>query len=274
MHRPPHLFWCNRGHHRRAESRFLRVVDDAGRTWPGRPRGSSWGSPCVVMPCRNPIFLAKQTATPRSSHAGAARGRIGLGSKGDVRVRTSSRCSGSPSRSARPLTDEYTEAMLAIWTQDKATFHGPTIQFNGPPRSSQSHSRSRTRPVWGRPGWTDKAAERNRAAWATAGSPWLAPRQPRMAKGAEVLRRTAIEVGRNPDDITDPPSRSWRRSTRIGTRRSSGRPADGARASSNTYERDVDKREVRARSPHLRLGRRCAAPGRRVRRGPGSATSS
>jgi probable F420-dependent oxidoreductase len=191
------------------------------------------GIACVVMPCRNPIFLAKQTATLDHLTQGRLVVGIGLGSKATFES-NEFEVFQVPFKKRAPLTDEYTEAMLAIWTQGKATFHGPTIQFTDaeifPKPLQKPHP-----PIWVG-GWTDKAAERTARlgdGWIPG---WLSPSE--MARGAEVLRRKANEVGRNPDDIVI----AVEKVASIDTDRDKAleRALPTVRASSNTYERDVD----------------------------------
>ncbi|MCC7369492.1 MAG: TIGR03619 family F420-dependent LLM class oxidoreductase [Chloroflexi bacterium] len=191
------------------------------------------GIACFVMPCRNPIFLAKQTATLDHLTNGRLIVGIGLGSKASLES-NEFEVFQVPFKKRAPLTDEYTEAMRAIWTQDKATFHGPTIQFTDaemfPKPLQKPHP-----PIWVG-GWTDKAAERTAKlgdGWIPG---WLSPSE--MARGAGILRETAKSVGRNPDDITIAVEKLA--SIAVDRDTAMARALPTVRTSSNTYERDVD----------------------------------
>jgi alkanesulfonate monooxygenase SsuD/methylene tetrahydromethanopterin reductase-like flavin-dependent oxidoreductase (luciferase family) len=74
------------------------------------------GVACLVMPCRNPIYAAKQYST--FDHL--AKGRL-LSAWVSVpkrrASRTSSASSACPTSGAAIAPDEYIEAMKAIWTQ-------------------------------------------------------------------------------------------------------------------------------------------------------------
>ncbi|MEE9551082.1 MAG: LLM class flavin-dependent oxidoreductase, partial [Candidatus Binatia bacterium] len=74
------------------------------------------GVACLVMPCRNPIYAAKQTATLDVLCNGRLVVGVGLGSKA-TRESDEFGVFGVSYDRRGDRTDEYIEAMKAIWTQ-------------------------------------------------------------------------------------------------------------------------------------------------------------
>ena len=132
-------------------------------------------------------------------------------------------------------TDEYIEAMKAIWTQPMASYEGKYLKFD----NAEIHPKPVQKPhppVWVG-GWMDQAAVRAGRygeGWIPG---WLSPKE--MARGCEILRNKAAEdAGRDPAGI------------KIAVEKLAciARTRDEAmtlalptiRESSQTYERDVD----------------------------------
>lgn len=191
------------------------------------------GVACLVMPTRNPIYAAKQTSTLDHLSDGRLIVGVGLGSKA-TQSSNEFDVFQVPWRRRAPLTDEYIDAMKAVWTQPLASFSGPTIQFEGaeiwPKPLQRPHP-----PVWVG-GWTDNAARRagiRGEGWIPG---WLSPVE--MAKGRDVLRSTAEEHGRDPDGITV----AVEKLTAISRDRDQALEwaLPTVKQSSMTYERDVD----------------------------------
>jgi probable F420-dependent oxidoreductase len=191
------------------------------------------GVACLVMPTRNPIYAAKQTATLDHLSDGRLIVGVGLGSKA---TQSSSEFDVFQVdwKKRAPLTDEYIDAMKAVWTQPLASFHGKTIQFENaeifPKPLQDPHP-----PVWVG-GWTDHAARRTGIrgdGWIPG---WLSPAE--MAKGREVLREAAQEHDRDPDQITI----AVEKLTAIARTRDEAieLALPTVKQSSMTYERDVD----------------------------------
>ena len=131
-------------------------------------------------------------------------------------------------------TDEYIEAMKAIWTQPMASYEGKYLKFD----NAEIHPKPVQKPhppVWVG-GWMDQAAVRAGRygeGWIPG---WLSPKE--MARGCEILRKTAEDAGRDPAGIK----------IAVEKLAAIARTRDEAmtlalptiRESSHTYERDVD----------------------------------
>ena len=191
------------------------------------------GVACLVMPLRNPIYAAKQCATLDHLCDGRLLVGVGLGSKA---TRDSSEFDvfEVPIKGRGNRTDEYIEAMKAIWTQPMAAYEGKYLKFD----NAEIHPKPVQKPhppVWVG-GWMDQAAVRAGRygeGWIPG---WLSPTE--MARGRDILRKAAEDAGRDPDGI------------KIAVEKLAciARTRDEAmtlalptiRESSHTYERDVD----------------------------------
>jgi probable F420-dependent oxidoreductase len=192
------------------------------------------GVACLVMPTRNPIYAAKQLATLDHLSGGRLIAGIGLGSKAS-KESSEFDVFGVPFSARARMTDEFVEAMRAIWTEPLASYSGRHVEF----KDAEIFPKPFQKPgpeVWVG-GWTDAAARRTGRlgdGWVPG---WLSPTE--MARGAEIVRETAVENGRDADKITI----AVEKLTVI------DRDQDAAMAkalptvetSSQTYERDVDQ---------------------------------
>jgi probable F420-dependent oxidoreductase len=191
------------------------------------------GVACLVMPMRNPIYAAKQTMTLDHLTGGRLIVGVGLGSKATLSSNEFD-VFGVPHSARGPMTDEFIDAMKAIWTQPLASYHGKYVDFTDAEIFPKPHQQPHP-PVWVG-GWTDHAAVRTGVrgdGWIPG---WLSPAE--MAKGAELVRRTAEEHGRDPDRITI----AVEKLASIAPTREEGLELalPTVRTSSTTYERDVD----------------------------------
>ena len=120
-----------------------------------------FGTGVIVLPLRNPLILAKEIATLDVLSEGRVLLGIGVGY-----VEAEFRALGVPFDHRGERTDEYLDAMRAIWTQGHPSFHGRFVDFEG----VQSHPRPFQHPhppiVVG--GWTAPALRRA----AQQGSGW------------------------------------------------------------------------------------------------------
>lgn len=154
------------------------------------------GVACLVMPCRNPVYAAKQCATLDWLCDGRLIVGVGLGSKA-TRESSEFEVFGVPMEGRGYRTDEYIRAMKAVWTQHLASYEGKNISFKNaevyPKPVQKPHP-----PVWVG-GWMDQAAiraGRYGEGWIPG---WLSPRE--MKRGGELLSQAAKEKGRDPTKI-------------------------------------------------------------------------
>jgi len=191
------------------------------------------GVACLVMPTRNPIYAAKQAATLDQLTDGRLILGVGLGSKA-TSASNEFDVFGVPFSKRAPLTDEYIEAMQAIWTQPLASYSGEHVVF----KDAEIFPKPKQRPyppLWVG-GWTDFAARRTGRlgdGWVPG---WLSPSE--MARGTQIVRDTAVEHDRDPDGITI----AVEKLATIARDRETAleRASPTVRTSSLTYERDVD----------------------------------
>ena len=90
----------------------------------------------LILPQRNPVVLAKELATLDK----LSKGRLDLGI-GVGWLEEEFEAIGVPFAGRGQRTDEYVAAMRALWTEDKASFHGETADFSdciSRPRPAQS----------------------------------------------------------------------------------------------------------------------------------------
>lgn len=81
----------------------------------------------IIIPQRNPVVLAKQVASLDVMSGGRFWFGIGVGY-----LEPEFRAIGAPFDDRGPRTDEYLDAMHALWTQPAPiAFNGPRVQFSG-----------------------------------------------------------------------------------------------------------------------------------------------
>lgn len=79
----------------------------------------------LVVPYRPPILLAKAISTLDTVSKGRLTLGVGAGwLKGEFRVL------GVPFEKRGALTDEYLRAMKVLWTEERPSFEGPTVEFS------------------------------------------------------------------------------------------------------------------------------------------------
>jgi probable F420-dependent oxidoreductase len=80
----------------------------------------------VILPQRNPLVLAKELASVDVLSGGRLVFGIGAGY-----LRPEFEAIGTSFHDRGARTDEYLEAILALWTQEKPAFAGRTVRFSG-----------------------------------------------------------------------------------------------------------------------------------------------
>ena len=145
----------------------------------------------LILPQRNPVVLAKELAT--LDHLSNGRMILGIGVGW---LEEEFDAIGVPFAERGRRTDDHVAAMRALWTQDKATFHGEFTNFD--------HCISRPQPVQGSipvhiGGHTDIAAKRA----GRLGDGFFPGKgsHEELARSFDLVRRTAVEHGRDPDAI-------------------------------------------------------------------------
>lgn len=194
------------------------------------------GVACLVCPCRNPIYAAKQLATLDHWTGGRLIAGVGLGSKASQGSKEFEAFGIKPGTRGW-MTDEFMQAVVALWTQDLASYEGRSVSFKDAemfPKPIQKPGP----PLWVG-GWTDKAAERAGRyghGWIPG---WLSPAE--MARGRDIVVKTAQENGRDPSEITI----AIEKLSAIARTRDEALELakDTIEESSHTYERDVDNLE-------------------------------
>jgi probable F420-dependent oxidoreductase len=147
------------------------------------------GTGVIVLPLRNPLILAKELASLDVLSGGRVLVGVGVGY-----VEQEFRALGAPFHDRGERTDEYLDAMRAIWTEDRPSFDGRSVTFSG----VQAHPRPAQRPhppiVIG--GWSTPALRRA-ARTANGWYGWgLDPAETLGVLGR--LRAAAEAVGRDP----------------------------------------------------------------------------
>jgi probable F420-dependent oxidoreductase len=89
-------------------------------------RGLRLATGIVILPQRNPLVLAKELASVDV----VSRGRLVFG-LGAGYLEPEFRALGADFSARGARTDEYLDAILALWTQEKPVFAGPTVGFEG-----------------------------------------------------------------------------------------------------------------------------------------------
>lgn len=145
----------------------------------------------LILPQRNPVVLAKELATLDDMSGGRLDLGIGVGW-----LKEEFDALGVPFAGRGARTDEYIQAMRALWAKDNASFNGRFVAFDG--------MSCNPKPVSGRVpihiGGHSEAAARRAATLgdgffpATGSSVDIAPL-------IEFMRRAAAEAGRDPASI-------------------------------------------------------------------------
>lgn len=91
------------------------------------------GTGIIVLPQRNPLVLAKELAS-----LGALSGSRLLFGVGVGYLKAEMQAVGAPFGERGARTDEYLAAMLALWTEERPSYHGRFVSFEGVQGSSSS----------------------------------------------------------------------------------------------------------------------------------------
>lgn len=162
----------------------------------GRVNRVRIGIACLVVPCRNPLYAAKQIATLDVLCGGRLDLGVGIGSPATIESREYE-VLGVDRKVRGKLCDDYIEAMKAIWTTQSSSYQGRFIAFQDaqifPKPLQKPHP-----PLWVG-GWTEAAMKRTARlgdGWLPA---WLTP--PDIAPRYRKLKEMASASGRAPEGI-------------------------------------------------------------------------
>ena len=154
------------------------------------------GIACLMLPCRNPLFIAKQVATLDVLCGGRLDLGVGIGSPATIKSREYE-VFGVNRRLRGKICDDYVGAMKAVWTSHPSSYEGRFVSFKDaeifPKPLQKPHP-----PIWVG-GWTEAAMKRTAKlgeGWLPA---WLTPEDiaPRYQKVKEMAR----QFGRDGDAI-------------------------------------------------------------------------
>lgn len=154
------------------------------------------GIACLVVPCRNPLYAAKQIATLDVLSGGRLDVGVGIGSPATIESREYE-ILGVNRRARGKICDDYIEAMKSIWTTDRSSYHGSFITFEDAevfPKPLQKPYP----PLWVG-GWTEAAMKRSARlgdGWLPA---WLTPGD--LGARYRKLKEMARQFGRDGDAI-------------------------------------------------------------------------
>ncbi len=144
----------------------------------------------LILPQRNPAVIAKQVATLDVLSGGRVTLGIGAGY-----LETEFRALGADFATRGPVTDEYLDAIAALWYDDQPSYHGRFVDFAG----VDAHPRPLQRPVPIVVGGHSPAAYRRAVARAQGWyGYWLTPDD--TARCLDGLRAAADQVER-PDHL-------------------------------------------------------------------------
>src|SRR6266704_6764985 len=147
------------------------------------------GTAILILPQRNPVVTAKAAAT-LDHLAGGRRALLGIG-VGWLAEEFATL--GVPFDDRGPRTDEYVAAMRALWTQERASFHGRFVSFQDV--FCRPLPAARRIPII--VGGDTKAAARRAG---RLGDGYF-PARPASAELLDEMRRAAEAAGRNPGAI-------------------------------------------------------------------------
>jgi len=155
------------------------------------------GVACVVLPCRNPVYLAKQVANIDVLSNGRLILGVGLGSRATI-LANEFNVLNYPIESRTERFEEYVTILKEIWTKPVASYSGKYYRFEGvemyPKPIQIPHP-----PIW-IGGWS-KASMLRAIRLADGWIPgWLTPSE--MCKRVEEMKELAHTFGRRIEELT------------------------------------------------------------------------
>jgi probable F420-dependent oxidoreductase len=155
------------------------------------------GVACVVLPCRNPLYLAKQAANIDVLSNGRLILGVGLGSRATI-LANEFNALNYPIESRTERFEEYVTILKEAWTKPVASYSGKYYQFEGvelyPKPIQIPHP-----PIW-IGGWS-KASMLRTLRLADGWIPgWLTPSE--MCKRVKEMKELAYTFGRKTEELT------------------------------------------------------------------------
>jgi len=155
------------------------------------------GVACMVMPCRNPIYLAKQAANLDALSKGRLILGAGLGSR-TTRLSREFETLGVPVKTRGERFTEYVKAMKTLWTEKSASFSGKYVSFKDVELYPKPVQKPNI-PIWVG-GWSKGSVERA----VEVGDGWIpgwnTPDE--MAEKVTYLKENLSKSGRDPNRFT------------------------------------------------------------------------
>ena len=151
------------------------------------------GTSVLVLPYHNPIRLAKVAATLDVLSGGRVMLGVGVGV-----IEEELEAMGSPFAERGAISDEMIAVMKELWTKDDPSFLGKYHSFSGMKFTPKPVQKPHIPIIIG---GTSKAAIRRAARSGTVWHPTaLSPQA--LAEGMDYLKEQAVEVGRDPSEIS------------------------------------------------------------------------
>ncbi len=149
------------------------------------------GTGILILPERNPLVLAKEVATLDRLSGGRLQLGIGVGWLEEEFVAL-----GIPWEDRGRRTDEYMEAMRALWASDDATYQGDFVSFTDVSSNPKPHGASVPFVIGGH----SKAAARRAGRLGDGFFPGRGSIA-ELAELVDVVHQSAADAGRNPDAV-------------------------------------------------------------------------
>lgn len=154
------------------------------------------GMACLVVPCRNPLYAAKQIATLDVLSGGRLDLGVGIGSPATIKSREYEVLGVDRSHRGK-MCDDYIRAMKAVWTTHPSSYEGRFIKFRDAEIFPKPYQKPYP-PIWVG-GWTEAAMKRSAAlgdGWLPA---WLTPDD--IGARYRQVKAMARQFGRDGDAI-------------------------------------------------------------------------
>lgn len=148
----------------------------------------------IVLPMREPVYLAKQVATLDCFSGGRFILGVGVGAYREEFERLHPTLAATAKRSE--MVDESLEALVKLFTEPVASFRGRYYEFDGIALSPKPVQKPLPLYVGG----NSSSSARRAGKWGTGWLPAALPPEA-IRRGIEIVRQSAEEAGRDPGSI-------------------------------------------------------------------------